>query len=92
MPKKAEFYSKTPVVPAKKLAGTNPMPGPQVGVLGPPTVPERPGAIHGLGTPTKHFGHPNVKGSHGWGHVASERKGHLRISGSPKAHQIGRRK
>lgn len=28
---------------------------------------------------------------HGYGHTASQRDGHLRLSGDPKAHRIGKR-
>jgi hypothetical protein len=90
MPKK--FYSQTPVVSAKQVAGTNPIPGPGVGLLTSPTVPEKPGVIHGLGTPTKEFKHGQVKGSHGFGHPPHATKGHYRLSGVPNAHQLGKSK
>jgi len=89
MPKKAKFYSQTPAVPAKRLAGTNPMPGPTLGSAVLPTTPTHQGRIHGLGTPEHPFGHRQVKGVHGYGHLPRQRQGHLRLSGLPTGHQIG---
>jgi hypothetical protein len=28
---------------------------------------------------------------HGWGHTASQKDGHLRLSGDPKAHRLGKK-
>lgn len=91
MAKKGGFYATELPVPAKQKADKNPYPGPQVGALSSPTVDENPGAVHGLGTPTAHFGHPGIKGegSRGYGHVAKLKHGALRLSGHPGAHMIG---
>ena len=89
MPKKKGFYASEPAVPASKIAGVNPIQGPVVGSMESPTVDQHPGAIHGLGTPTRPFGHPSVHGAHGYGHVGKERHGHLRTSGHAGAHQLG---
>ena len=87
MPKKG-FYPQTLPVPAKKIAGKNPVGTPETpGNLTPPTVPKKEGVLHGLVPVTKEFGHPSVKGAHGWGHVA--KLGHHRLSGHPDAHQLG---
>jgi hypothetical protein len=32
------------------------------------------------------------KSSHGWGHTSSQKQGHLRTSGHPQGHQIGKKK
>lgn len=85
MPKK--FYSQTPVVPAGKIAGTNPIHGPALGSATPSIVPAHEGVIHGLSE--HHFGHPSVKGAHGYGHVAKLRQGHHRLSGHTGAHMLG---
>lgn len=87
MPKK--FYSQTPVVSEKQIAGKNPIAGPGVGNLTSPTVPEKPATVHGLGTPAKNFPHGQVPGAHGYGHPPHARKGHYRLSGNPKAHKLG---
>lgn len=84
-------YSQTPVVPASEIAGKNPIPGPGVGGYASPTVPQKTGTIHGLGTLEKPFGAGHVKGSHGFGHPPHARKGHFRLSGVPSAHQVGKR-
>lgn len=60
MPKK--FYSQTPVVSAKAIAGKNPIPGPTLGSNVSPTVPQEPGKVHGLGPQGKSFKPGHVKG------------------------------
>jgi hypothetical protein len=89
VPKK--FYSQTPVVPEKQIAGKNPIPGPALGGYASPTVPETPGVMHGVGTLSKPFKHGAVKGAHGYGHPPHAKKGHYRLSGVPNAHQVGKR-
>jgi len=89
---KQGFYSKQAPAPDKKAAARNPMPGPFQGTVLSPTVPLHPAKIHGLGTPTHVFGHRNIKGVHSFGHLPKARVGHLRLSGAPKSHQIGKRK
>lgn len=91
MPKKSGIYSKLPVAPSKRIAETNPVGKPPLGNATPPIVPQRPATLHGLGIPSRPFGHPNVKGAHGFGHVARHRSGHLRNSGVPTAHQVGKK-
>jgi hypothetical protein len=90
MPKK--FYSQTPVVPESEIAGKNPIQGPAIGGYASPTVPEKPGMAHGLGTLQKPFKPGHVKGAHGYGHPPHAHKGHLRLSGAPDAHQLGKGK
>jgi hypothetical protein len=87
VPKK--FYSQTPVVPEKQIAGKNPIPGPALGGYASPTVPETPGVMHGIGTLAKPFKHGVVRGSHGYGHPPHAKKGNYRLSGHPNAHQLG---
>lgn len=87
MPKK--FYSQTPVVPEKEIAGKNPIPGTALGAYASPTVPQEPGKVHGLGMLPKPFKHGVVKGAHGYGHPPRAHKGHLRLSGNPQAHRLG---
>jgi len=87
MPKK--FYSQTPVVPAKAIAGKNPIPGPSLGSGTSPTVPQEPGKAHGLGPHDKPFRAAHVKGAHGYGHPPKARSGHHRLSGHPQAHRLG---
>lgn len=92
MPKKDSFYSKELPTPAKTRAGSNPLGGSiAVGAAKPPQVPAHEGVIHGLGTPSHAFKQASVKGSHGYGHVAKHRVGALRLSGSAKAHQLGKK-
>jgi hypothetical protein len=79
---KKPFYSKTPVVPEKQIAGKNPIPGPELGgQVTSPTVPRHQGF-------TKAFG-PHVKTPHGYGHAPHAKQGHLRMSGVPTAHRLG---
>ena len=89
MASKKGFYPKTLQVPAKKIAGTNPV-GSQavVGGLTPPMVPSKPGVAHGLGPITKPMRQPKLHGEGGV-HVAKLKQGHLRTSGHPGAHQLG---
>lgn len=88
MPKK-KFYSQTPAVPEKQIAGKNPIPGPQLGSAVSPTVPQEPGRAHGLGPAGKAFKPGHVKGAHGFGHPPHARHGHFRLSGHPQAHRLG---
>ncbi len=71
------LYSNTLHVPAKKIAGTNPMVGPVLGVDVTRLVPHRQPRLTGL------------SGPHGYGHAPHMRQGKLRLSGSKKAHRIG---
>jgi len=89
MPKK--FYSQTPVVPAKAIAGTNPIPGPELGSEASPLVPHKPGHLLGLGGLSHPIPHKTVKGAHGYGHLGAAKSGHLRLSGHTGAHQLGKR-
>jgi hypothetical protein len=61
VPKK--FYSQTPVVSAKAIAGKNPIPGPSLGSNVSPTVPQEPGKMHGLGPQGKPFRPGHVRGA-----------------------------
>ena len=82
--KKKAFYSQTPVLTTKKkkpIADTNPVGSVELGSAQPMMAPHHPAR-------TKAFG-PAWKQPHGYGHTLKKRKGHLRISGHPGAHQIG---
>jgi len=82
MPKKDNFYSQTPVVSAKKIAGINPFGGPGIGAGTPATVPKTKGTMsQGLGNEPKHFFRHHLRPHH--------QKGNLRLSGHPGAHQVG---
>lgn len=91
MKRKQGFYSTEPVVPAKKIAGENPVGGVTLGTMNPRMVPEATGASHAFGPHEREFGTPHVKGAHGWGHPPHARKGHERLSGDPLAHRIGKK-
>jgi hypothetical protein len=69
MPK--EFYSKTPKVPANKIAGKNPYSGPEVGNKS-LAVPQTPGSAHGLGTPKEPVPPAKPRGTVHWGQVTRE--------------------
>lgn len=82
MAKKKSFYSQTPFVPAKKIAGVNPLGQVSIGAGTPPQIPKSPGGTtSGLGArPTHVFKH----------HLKPQRQhGHMRFSGHPSAHRIG---
>ncbi len=83
MPKKDNFYSQTPVVSAKKLAGTNPVGSVAIGGGKSPTVPAKAGSMsQGLGSEPKHFFRHHLR--------PHRQKGYLRVSGHPGAHQLGK--
>jgi hypothetical protein len=86
MPKEV-FYSTVPAVPAKKIAGLNPLNTRRnaVGEEG-ITIDQRPGITRGL-API----HKVHKASHGFGHSLKHKKGHLRLSGHVGAHMVGKR-
>ncbi len=90
MPKKPA-YPKGLAVPKKVVAGSNAVGGVELGGMNPRMVPEATGISHGFGPHEKQFGTPHIKGAHGYGHPLKARKGHLRMSGSPSAHQVGRK-
>ncbi len=71
------LYSFTLHVPAKKIAGVNPIAGPVIGNDVTRLVPKRQPRLTGLAGP------------HGYGHAAHQRMGKLRLSGSKKAHRLG---
>lgn len=89
--KEPEPYATTPAVPAKKITGENPVGSVTLGSLRPPTVPEKVGVAHGLGPHEHNFRHPHIKGVHGYGHLPKQHQGHLRLSGAPAAHQLGKK-
>ncbi len=92
MPKRKSFYSQTPAVTEKHVAGTNPIEGPELGGVKPPITPHRhEGTTHAFGPQIHQVRPPSVKGAHGYGHLPHEKKGHLRMSGNPSAHQVGRK-
>ena len=77
---KKPFYSKTPAVPEKQIAGKNPIPGPALGEFAPPMAPMHPGRTKALGP---------AKRAHGFGHPPHAKQGHYRMSGVPTAHRLG---
>jgi hypothetical protein len=88
MSKSKGLYATEIPAKVKRTAYSNPVGKVEMGFT-PPTVPERAGQLHGLG-PTSHaFGHPSVRGAHGFGHVAKLKHGHLRLSGLESAHRLG---
>jgi hypothetical protein len=89
MAKRSGIYATEPVAKAKRIANTNPVGTVATGSSQPVTVPRHPGQLHGVGPIGEPFGHPSVKGSHGFGHVAHLRHGHLRLSGDTNAHRLG---
>lgn len=91
MPKKKSPYASLPAVPPKTVAGESPMPGSELGKATPPMVPESGGASHGFGPQVHQFGHPHIKGAHGYGHPLKARHGHERLSGNPLAHRVGKK-
>lgn len=91
MPKKKSPYASVPSVPDKVVAGKNPVGGVELGDTKPRIVPEGGGASHGFGPQSHQFGTPHVRGAHGYGHPSKARKGSVRLSGNPLAHQIGKK-
>jgi hypothetical protein len=85
---KKPFYASEPAVPAKKLAGTNPVGKVETpGGFKPPTVPLHPGRTHALGPVLRQpHTHP---GPHGYGHKGKQLAGPLRLSGVMGAHRVG---
>lgn len=78
---KQGLYATQPAVPAKKIAGTNPIPTLViVGSETPRLIPWKQPRIAGYAGP------------HGYGHLLKHRSGHLRLSGNKKAHRIGKGK
>lgn len=86
---KKSQYATEPKVKAKKIANKNPVGVPTVGNLTSPIVPQKPAELHGLGPVAHSFPTHHVRGSHGWGHVGSQKSGHLRLSGATDANRIG---
>lgn len=84
------LYSKQPVASSKAIADKNPLGTVTVGPEVPKMVPQAPSSIHGLNVPAHSFKGASVKGSHGYGHIAKNRQGAHRMSGSPKAHRVGK--
>lgn len=75
-------YANEPYAPADKIADRPIIQNASLGNDMPTIVPK----------PQPHqFAKPPIGGSHGYGHGVHQRKGHTRISGSPKAHHIGKR-
>lgn len=89
MPKRKGFYASELDVPAKKAAGANPIGTVALGAETPPIVPKKEAVVHGLGPQVHQFHYPHTKGVHGYGHPQKAHVGHLRLSGSPKAHRVG---
>lgn len=85
MPKKSP-YSQTPSVPAKKMAGTNPMGIILVGSGSPGMIPKQMGPQPRGLTPKNEFSQPHP---HGFGQKLKHRKGNHRLSGSSKSHKLG---
>jgi hypothetical protein len=84
---KKGLYATEPVAKQKRIANRNPVGTPTVGNLTPPTVPQKPAELHGIGPVAHSFPTHHVKGAHGFGHIAKH--GSLRLSGDTNAHRIG---
>lgn len=84
------FYDTEPHAPSNKKATRPSLPSPALGRAVPPTVPQHPGRISGLGGPA-HVMARSVGGSHGYGHSVINRLGGLRLSGHVSAHRLGKR-
>lgn len=84
---KKGLYVTEPVAKQKRIANRNPVGTPTVGNLIPPTVPQKPAELHGIGPVAHSFPTHHVKGAHGFGHIAKH--GSLRLSGVTSAHRIG---
>lgn len=91
MSKRKSPYASTPAVPEKVIAGKNPVGTVDLGSMISPTVPKEEGASHGFGPQVHQFGTPHIKGSHGFGHPLKAKHGHLRMSGNPLAHRLGKK-
>ena len=89
MAERKGIYATQPVVKGKRITTANPVGKVALGSATPTIVPQHAGQIHGLGPVERPFGHPSVKGAHGWGHVAHMKHGHLRLSGFTGAHRLG---
>ncbi len=85
------FYDTEPHAPGNKIADKPLTPPPAQGADRPSTVPPAPGRFDGMGGAAHHMGKPPMNGSHGYGHAAHQRSGHLRVSGHPGGHRIGKR-
>lgn len=79
MAKKHGIYANGLPVPQKAKADKNPYPGPIIGLDVFTQVPRLEPRLGGFSS------------AHGYGHAPKSRPGHLRTSGSPKAHRIGKR-
>jgi hypothetical protein len=84
------FYDTEPHAPGDKIADKPLAPPPAIGENAPAMVPKPPGRFAGMGGSPHHFGKSPVT-SHGFGHVAHQRHGHVRTSGHPRAHMIGKK-
>lgn len=82
------FYDTEPHAPKEKIADKVPIQNASLGNDVPNIVPKTPGRFPGVSGEAHKFKGP-VGVSHGYGHAAHQRQGHLRMSGVPKAHRIG---
>ncbi len=77
MAKSKKFYSDEPHVPANKIADKPNIQNASLGNETPKMVPHN---------------FPSAgAGAHGFGHGATSRAGHVRLSGNPSAHHVGKR-
>lgn len=75
MAKKTSFYSQTPQVPKKKIAGENPIGVVIIGVRNSPTVPAEGGKSRGFGPPSGKTVHPKrLKGTVHYEHPEPTRR------------------
>jgi len=82
-PENKPFYTSTPQVPSKKIAGEALYQNSSLGGNIPGMVPEKPGQSTGFG------GAPQKRPAHGYGHPNNLKIGPLRMSGNKGAHRIG---
>lgn len=88
VPKKS-LYAQTIAAKPKATAYKNPVGSASpTGDFPTPVSPREAGHAHGLGpAPSEPF--KQKKAAHGWGHVAHQKHGHLRLSGYADAHRLG---
>lgn len=84
------YYDSEPHAPADKIADKPAYPTPTVGNRPSHIVPGAPGRFPGMGGQPHSMGKPPMQ-SHGYGHLGSQRHGHMRLSGHSGSHRIGKK-
>lgn len=85
-----DFYKDTSR-PKAKVADKTITQDASLGNAPPKMVPPNPGVMKSVVPPLPPAGKPPFGASHGYGHGATQRSGHLRLSGNSGAHHIGKR-